>query len=142
MGAKYNSNPSGGGDFWFRPANGMYLLELTGSEAAQVKVYESEETKPGYILSFGIGSFPDFTPLKNEAGDDRVFHFEVADSLHPKSNAYKVLQPLVARDLVDGDDIDDLITEGTGKQIIANFAKSEKGKDGTLVAAMPFKAVN
>lgn len=141
--AKYSSNAGGGsGDFWFRPANGMYLLELVGSEPAQVKVFESEETKPGFIFSFRIGSFPDFTPLKNEAGDERVFHFEVSDSLHPKSNAYKVLQPLVARDLVDGDDLLELVAEGTGNRIIANFAKSERGKDGTLVAAMPFKAVN
>lgn len=148
--AKYSTQPAGGDGpgFWFRPKNGMQLLKLVGSEKRPVKLYKSEETRPGYILEFQIGPFnpvEGFKPDLTEEGEPVLYHYEAGDVLvggSKPSNLFKVIQPLVGRDLVDGDDSDALIEEGMGNVIIANFGKSETGKDGALVAAMPFKAVN
>lgn len=148
--AKYSTQRASGdgADFWFRPANGMHLLKLVGFEQRPVKIFQSEDTTAGFVLEFQIGPFDPvggFQPELTEAKTPRLYHFEARDLLvggSKPSNLYRVVQPLVGRDLVDGDDSEDLLNEGMGNVIIANFGKSERGKDGALVAAMPFRPVN
>lgn len=140
MGIKVSDGTSGGGE-WFRPANGMYVMEFTGFTDSEQKGFETDEMEPAWDLSFRIGSFPAFDLLKDDAGEPRVYVERVKRSLHPRSNAYGILKALLDREIETGEDSDDLFAEAAGKKMLAQFDKSTTGKDGRLKGRMPFKQV-
>lgn len=121
MGIKVSTG-GGGGQHFFKPDDGMFVLEFVSFEETTKKAFNSEEIVPAWRWNFKMYHFDTKLPVIDaETGEPAVYSDRVNRSLDTRSNAYSRFAALLAREIEAGEDSDDLFREAVGKRCGGNF---------------------
>ena len=135
---------SGGGDFW-KPPNGMYVVELADSEDRPDQTGYGGKIVDQWRLTFKVLNLSDQTPYTgpdvegNEQATDEGAEFvvDISQTLGLKSTARPWFSALRNKDVEDGENSEDIIPDCIGRRAMAQFANNEKGRPGKLKNLIP-----
>ena len=117
------SDSSGGGNY-FKPDDGMYVLEFVDREETTQRAFQSEAEEPAWRWSFLVFDFPSKNPvIDSETGAQAVYKDRTKQSLHIRSKAYPRLAALLKRDPEVGETDDALFPSAVGKRCLGTFNK-------------------
>ena len=123
MAGKVVSDSTGGGNY-FKPADGMYLMEFVGMEETTHNVYQSDEQEPAWRWKFKMYDFITKQPVIDpETNDQAIYQDRTKQSLHIQSNGYKRTSALLRRDPVVGETEEALFAALPGTKCFGTFSK-------------------
>lgn len=122
MAGKVVSDGSGGGNY-YKPADGMYLMEFVGIEETTRPVYQSDEQEPAWRWKFKMFDFTTKAPVIDaETGDQAIYQDRTKQSLHIRSNGYARVAALLRRDPAVGETEEALFAGLSGKRCFGTFS--------------------
>ena len=122
MAGKVVSDSSGGGQY-FKPDDGMYLLEFVEIEETTRPVWQSDEQEPAWRWKALMYDFASKQPVIDpETKQQAVYQDRTKQSLHIRSNGYKRVAAFLKRDPAVGETEEELFAAMPGKRCFGTFS--------------------